>query len=560
LIEPSRVARIGRGRLILDHDQSFGTSLGRSRIGRYEVIYPIAQGGMAEVYAGRLSGMAGFEKLVAIKVVHPYLTSEQEFVEMFLDEARLAARIHHPNVAEIYEVGEDEGMYFMVGELVLGQNLRTIFRRASKRGVDVSHAVSAHIAAQAGRGLHQAHELEDQDGRPLKLVHRDMSLRNILVSYDGFVKLIDFGVAWAEGRISQTKVGTVKGKIGLMSPEQILGEPLDRRSDIFSIGVVIYMLVTGAQPFPGASDAERMHKIQTTDPVRPREINPGVSPALEEIILRALAKSPALRHPTAAALSEELEAYVRSTDEDVGVKALSGLLRDLFDDEISAHHEQLRSYRHERPDRPYAAFSGLSSPSAADDGGSAAADATSAARPSAKKRQDRAGSSRFRLAVVAAAVGVAALAVGAVLLAIGGEEAAPSDEPGPPPQTERVLQRGSAPAAVPEPPARDSSEPARENAEKVRIALEISPRDAQLVLDGEPLPVGTDRLELPDDGTSHTVEAAAAGFSKAKKTFVAKPGLRLQLKLRPRGNKSKPAKAKAGKMDEDLDLIHSPYR
>jgi serine/threonine-protein kinase len=536
--------------------------LGRSKIGRYEVIYPIAQGGMAGVYAGRLPGMAGFEKLVALKVIHPYLTSEREFVEMFLDEARLAARVHHPNVAEIYEVGEDEGLYFMVGELVLGQHLRSVFRNAATRSVDIPHAMAAHIAAQAGRGLHSAHELEDQEGRPLKLVHRDMSLRNILVSYDGFVKLIDFGVAWAEGRIAQTKVGTVKGKIGFMSPEQILGEQLDRRSDIFSLGVVIYMMVTGNRPFPGESDAERMHKICTADPVPPRKINPRVSPELEGIILTALAKSREQRYPTAAVLSEELRAFVVSTGRDVSTKALSNLMHELFDEEISDHHEQLRSYRHQRPDAPFEGSSGLSakvdsSPFAGPDTDE---DRTSAARPSAKKLQQHGSRKRLGIVVAGAVLCIAALAAAAVLWATSNGGTDEPVQPEPEPSSTPAATAAAAPDTGAVTPETDEDRPIALPTAKIVVSLDISPQSARIALDGERLPAGTDRLELPADGASHEVEISAAGYLPARETVVADSDQQLRLRLKPKPAKSKPPTAKTGKMGDDMDLIHSPYR
>ncbi|HUT76709.1 MAG TPA: serine/threonine-protein kinase, partial [Polyangia bacterium] len=180
--------------------------MARERIGRYEVIYPLAHGGMAEVYVGRLPGMAGFEKFVAIKLIHAHLSKEKQFIKMFLDEARLAASIRHPNVAEIYEVGRDGDLYFMVGELVLGQDLHATMRQARKEDVAFPEALSAHIVSQVCLGLHEAHEHKDPDGDPLGLVHRDVTPRNILLSYGGFAKLADFGVAWAQNNLAHSEV------------------------------------------------------------------------------------------------------------------------------------------------------------------------------------------------------------------------------------------------------------------------------------------------------------------------------------------------------------------
>jgi serine/threonine-protein kinase len=175
---------------------------------------------MAEVYVGRLPGMAGFEKFVAIKLIHPHLSKEKQFIKMFLDEARLAASIHHPNVAEIFEVGRDGDVYYMVGELVLGQNLHTTMKAVKDAGIVFPEALSAHVVSQICLGLHEAHEQKDPDGKPLGLVHRDVTPRNILLSYGGYAKLADFGVAWAANKLSHSEVGSVKGKIGFMAPEQ----------------------------------------------------------------------------------------------------------------------------------------------------------------------------------------------------------------------------------------------------------------------------------------------------------------------------------------------------
>jgi len=530
-------------------------SLGRSTIDRYEVIYPIAHGGMAGVHVGRLPGMAGFEKLVAIKVIHEHLSAEREFVEMFLDEARLAAQIRHPNVAEVFEVGEDDGLYFMVGELIEGQNLRVVFRRARDRAIDIPPALSARIAAQTARGLHSAHELLDQSGQPLNLVHRDVSLHNILLSHAGYVKLIDFGVAWAEGRLAHTKTGTLKGKIGFMSPEQILGKQLDRRSDIFSLGVVLYQMVTGFHPFRGDSDADRIRGILETDPTPPREVNPRISSELEGIVLTAMTKSREQRYPNASVFCKELEAFVASTGEDVGTKALSALMGELFEEEIAAHHEQLRTYRANR--QPEAADTSASSPAPPTPDG----DCTSAARPSAKQRERAFVTRRSKRLGIVAIVGIAVLGVIGVLLTVS---FAQPDEPDAPPPAPRNADENP----LPETPEPESVEPVSEQhadeAEPVStvvVTIEVRPEDARITLDGDELAAGTDRIELPANGTTHNVKISAPGFQPATKEVVADSDQRLSLELVPKPRKSKPGKAgKNAKMDEDFDLIHSPYR
>jgi serine/threonine protein kinase len=321
----------------------------RSRIGRYEVIYPLGQGGMASVYVGRLVGMAGFERLVAIKVIHPHLSSNPLFVEMFLDEARLAGSIHHPNVGEIFEVGEDEGLFFMVGELVQGESLRSLLRRSKAAGIEMPLYVAAHIAAEVCKGLQAAHSLRNPEGEHLRLVHRDVSPRNVLLAYDGFVKLIDFGVAWAHGKSVNTEIGTIKGNVSYMSPEQICGQDLDRRSDLFSLGIVLYEMLTGTSPFPGKDKIERMHKILRGAFPRPRQVRPGLDPFLEKVLLRALEHHPDDRYSSAEAFGHDLGEFLHRSGKGPLAQVLSNYMHGLFADDIVIFDRKIRDYRRRTP-------------------------------------------------------------------------------------------------------------------------------------------------------------------------------------------------------------------
>ncbi len=315
------------------------------KVGRYQLIYRIGSGGMATVYVGRLSGLAGFERLVAVKAIHQHLADSKKFVDMFLDEARVAASVHHPNVAEIYEVGKDGDLFFMVGEFVHGQDLGKILRRSDEVGKPLSEGMLAQIGAQICFGLHAAHETRDKNGELLNLIHRDVSPNNVLISYSGFVKIIDFGVAWATDRLAHTESGALKGKIGYVAPEQITGQPLDRRSDIFSAGVMQYIMATMTHPFPGSSDAERLQRIVTGDVLRPSEVNPDVHPELERIIMKAMSTSPDDRYRTAAEMGQELEAFAESTREDVKAEYLSAVVSGLFESEELEHQKRLAFYR-----------------------------------------------------------------------------------------------------------------------------------------------------------------------------------------------------------------------
>ena len=314
-------------------------------IGRYEIITPIASGGMGTVYAGRLVGMAGFERLVSIKVIHPHLAAETAFIEMFLDEARLAARIHHPYVAEIYEVGEDHGVYYMVGELVLGQDLHRLVETADKQGFTIPRAVLASMLADVAKGLHEAHELKDEDDMPSHLVHRDISTSNILISYKGYVKLIDFGVAWARRRLTHTRNGAQKGKIGYMPKEQLLGQPVDRRADIFALGVVLYTAAVGTHPFPYDNEGEQVAKMLKGEFHSPRMIDPDIEPELEAIILKAMATEPEDRYRTASEMEKDLLAFVSETATGDTKKQLADLMHTLFQNEIREQNARIKNHR-----------------------------------------------------------------------------------------------------------------------------------------------------------------------------------------------------------------------
>lgn len=327
------------------------------RVGRYELMYRLGSGGMATVFVGRLSGPAGFERTVAVKVIHQHLADSKKFIDMFLDEARMAALIHHPNVVEIYEVGRDQGLFFMVGEFVHGPDLGKLLRRVEDRGTPLASEFSAYFAAQVCLGLHAAHETCDKDGNFLNLIHRDVSPNNVLISYDGYVKLIDFGVAWARNKLAHTESGALKGKIGYISPEQILGHDVDRRSDIFSVGVLLYIMATLTHPFPGKSDAERLNKIISGEATPPSSVRPDVHPGLERIILKAMSPSSKDRYPTALDMAKDLDAFIESLDKTVKADDVSALLVSLFEKEKQAHQSSVSAYRAAR---------GLSTPAQTD--------------------------------------------------------------------------------------------------------------------------------------------------------------------------------------------------
>ncbi len=307
-----------------------------SVVGKYEIMRRLAVGGMAEIYLARITGAAGFEKLVVLKRILPNVAEDPTFVSMFLDEARLAATLRHSNIADVYDVGEADGTYFFTMEYVHGQDVRVIRHDARKRGERVPLAVALAIVHGAASALDYAHEKRGPDGKPLDLVHRDVSASNIMVSYDGAVKLLDFGIARAASSSHKTQTGTLKGKVPYMSPEQCKGHPLDRRSDLFSLGVVLYELTVGRRPFRGDSDFAIMDQIVYKGAQPPSEAVPGYPPELEAIVMKLLERSPTLRYPSGEDLLHDVDEFVGKHGLWMSPRAIGKYMRTLFAEQIAA--------------------------------------------------------------------------------------------------------------------------------------------------------------------------------------------------------------------------------
>jgi eukaryotic-like serine/threonine-protein kinase len=291
-----------------------------STLDRYELLCPLAEGGMATVWLARMRGTRGFEKLVAIKIIKAELVDDPRFEEMFLDEARIASDIAHPNVAQIIDLGEKNGILYLVMEWVDGESLAKVRKFAAKARVRIPLGLSLRIIADACAGLHAAHELKGKDGLPLGVVHRDVSPQNILISTAGAVKVIDFGVAKAQNRLAtRTRTGVVKGKVQYMAPEQARGDDHDRRVDVWALGVCLYELVGDRLPFDGDNPLEVLSRITSEDPPPIEDVVPG---GVRDIVARALARNPDERFSTAAAMRRAIEAVlgnlgVESSAEDV---------------------------------------------------------------------------------------------------------------------------------------------------------------------------------------------------------------------------------------------------
>jgi serine/threonine-protein kinase len=323
-----------------------------STLGRYELLVPIAVGGMARVWAARLRGVAGFSKLVAVKMILPELAEDTGFQEMFMDEARIASLVHHPNVCETYDLAETNGVLYLAMEWVDGTSLLRILRSASVNPKDPTASVmkapldpriSARIIADSCAGLHAAHELVGDDGQHLCVIHRDATPHNILITADGRIKMSDFGVAKAAGQAHATLAGQIKGKVPYMAPEQLTGDPADRRADIFALGVCLYECVTGMRAYTGDSDPEIMSKIILGNVEPPRSYAPSLPPALEAVILRAMKLDQDERFPTAEAMQIALEQYLAQSGPPVMQSALAALVRARCGAEVEERREKVRA-------------------------------------------------------------------------------------------------------------------------------------------------------------------------------------------------------------------------
>lgn len=277
-------------------------------LGRYEFLVPIAEGGMASVWAARLKGSRGFSKTVAVKTMLPSVSDDPQFEQMFLDEAQIASRIRHPNVVEILDLGEQDEVLYLVMEWVDGEPLSSLRRAAAKHG-GIPRSIALRIVADACAGLHAAHELKDDAGNPVGLVHRDISPQNILITFGGAVKIVDFGVAKAAGRSTgQTVAGQVKGKPPYMSPEQALGEVVDRRTDVFALGIILYQLTTGKHPFRGESDLVTLQNIVSDKPIVPPRSHDRQYPReLETVVMKALDRKRERRYQSCAEFEAAIE-------------------------------------------------------------------------------------------------------------------------------------------------------------------------------------------------------------------------------------------------------------
>lgn len=301
-----------------------------AQFGKYLLLERIGVGGMAEVFKAKTFGAEGFERLVAIKRILSHLVEDDDFVKMFIDEAKIAVRLQHPNIVGIHDLGRAGGTLYIAMELVPGRDLRAIYDAEQKRQRKTPVGLACHIVMKMCEALHHAHFATGPHGEPLQVIHRDVSPQNVLVSFDGEVKVADFGLAKARGRMIQTQAGVVKGKLAYMSPEQLRGDEIDHRVDVFGLGIVLFELLTGTRLFLGPTDMDTLRRVYEARIPPMRELNPEIHPELEQIARRALAKDRDERYVTALDLHDELQAFVYAHGCYANSSALRAYLRELF--------------------------------------------------------------------------------------------------------------------------------------------------------------------------------------------------------------------------------------
>jgi serine/threonine protein kinase len=482
-------------------------------LGGYRIIAKLGEGGMATVYLGMALGKAKFRKLVVVKVLKEDLVSKGEFLELFLTEARLAARLSHPNIVNTFEVGEDSGRHYMAMEYLEGQSYATVIKKIGRGCFPLEHHLR--ILVDALGALHYAHEFVDYDGTPLGIVHRDVSPHNVFVTYDGQVKLVDFGVAKAACSDQATRAGVIKGKIAYLAPEQATGSPVDRRADIFAVGVLLWEALAGRRFASGTLDVATIHNRVTGGEPRIRDVNPDCPRDLAEICDKAIALDPRDRYATAEEFRSALEDALAFRVTRRGSVSLGNLISDAFADERSSIRTVIEQYARAAdtgeiaptidtakiPDMGRASTTTEASSSSSVSVGSAA---TKGFTGNTGSSDGPATPARARKTWITVAVAVAALALSGVLVLTTRQHHEPVASP-------------SAPTASVSTAAPQASAGLSDNqGDTIELLVLVSPPDARVLLDGVPLTGNPIRARVPKDGRLHVVQAAADGFERAE--------------------------------------------
>jgi serine/threonine-protein kinase len=470
-------------------------------VGKYQVLAELGRGGMANVYLAALRGKGAVNKLVVLKALLPEIASEPDSLAMFLDEARLAALLNHGNVVQTYEVGTEGDRHVIVMEYLEGQSLASVLRKAAREGQRLPFELHLRVLIDALEGLHYAHELKGYDGKPLQLVHRDVSPQNVFITYDGRTKLLDFGIAKAAISTTHTATGVLKGKIAYMAPEQLSGDDADRRADVYALGCMLWAAATGRKLWKDVPDTRILRRVLDGDVPSPQSVNPSCDDDLARIVQRAMATDPAQRYATARELQDELEGYAARHAPVGKPRELATFVSTLFADaqiELNARIEQA-----------LARFGEVSSPPSGDTTRSLALDVAESRQTVSSTQtisasavnhtESRAPQKRTRWWAAAAVIG---LALSGYAIA----SRSPATTNGAAPITSLTAPREPIPEVKPS---------------SVRIELRAAPSDARLYLDGEPMPGNPALRVLPSDAKVHQLRAELAGYQTASAEFTA---------------------------------------
>ncbi|HEX6765181.1 MAG TPA: serine/threonine-protein kinase [Polyangiaceae bacterium] len=464
----------------------------REQGGKYRLIVELGQGGTAIVYLAVARGPGGFNKLVVLKMMKRALLAEPELADMFMNEARLSARLNHQNIVETNEVFEQDGIPVIVMQYLEGQPLSMLVSRSEQKQDKFPLVWHLRVISEALAGLHHSHELTDYDGTPLHLVHRDMTPHNVFVTYDGQVKILDFGIAKISRSAAQTEVGVIKGKLRYMPPEQLTGEGVDRRSDIFAVGVMLWEAATRQRMWRGLTDPEVMHAILNDEIPKPSSVVPDVPPRLEAIVMKAMSRDPANRHATAAELQAELDEFLADLGSSVRNRDIGAGVAEIFAD-VRAETRRIVDQQIRKVTalsaREYQSFRPLELASTVLAGGAPAGDEGKTFAPPPKPRV-----SPLLLGVGAAlALGIAAFAWKQTS---AGEQAAPK------------VEKQAPPASTPAPVG------------SIAIVVSSNPGTAQLFVDDRAVPGNPVKLNVPRDGSRHTIRAEASGHVIRRQELV----------------------------------------
>lgn len=476
---------------------------GEELVGRYRLCFELASGGMASVYLARTTGLAGSEKIAAVKRIHPHLAKERNFIEMFLDEARIASRITHANVCSVFDSGETNGQYYLAMEYLVGESLSRVMKAAVRSADPVLlralPSMTTRIVADLCEGLHAAHELRGSNNEPLGVVHRDVSPQNLFVTFDGVAKVVDFGVALARGRLHQTTAGQIKGKHAYMPPELLCGAALDRRADIWSLGVVLWELLSLRKLFKAGNEAETLMNILQAPIPRPSTTRPGIPPELDVVVLKALSRDPDGRYANARELGRDLLKVQSRIGGPVGLAEVAEWMGRLFPGEAARKQALVDVARKlSGPVTRLGEGEGAAGASGVSSETSAILNAATAALAAAKPPRARRRGAVFAVGAVLAALAVGGLALFAGPRSTLGRYASVSTHLSP--------LRAALPAVAPD------------AAPQVAPTPEASPPEADAGGDTAPREAGPDEDAAPPPDRT-PVAAKATGF-----VSVATPG------------------------------------